>query len=156
MASFRPAGSKISTFLLIGAIVTALVLSTGGCSPVSNDDTGRAGSSTEAAEGPEEPADTTPGNSGAGDESAQALEMLYEWQPEWRELCEAGRRPVEDGFATMVIELTEQPEEGSYTFHVYDLIELPDEEGHTATYGWFEVRLETGEIYDLVMDEPVN
>jgi len=88
-----------------------------------------------------------------GDKLQSARNILFAWQPEWRNMESQGKRTIEGGFATMIIEAEQQP--GSiYVFHVYDIIEYPDE-SHSATFGWYEINTDTGEIYDLVLNEKV-
>lgn len=98
---------------------------------------------------------------GSGDRSVTedgdlqaALNLLFTWQPEWEAISKQGRRAIEGGFATMVIDLAEKPEAGIYILHVYDIVEYPEGE-HTCTFGWYEVNCNRAVIYDQVLNERV-
>ncbi len=141
-------------FLLIAA--TALVLGTAGCSPLPNNHTGIVKSPPDQNNNLQGSPDINQNinNGNSVDERMQwALDILFAWQPQWEELESQGKRPVENGYATMVITAVEE-ERGIFIFHVFDIVEYP-EEGHSSTYGWYEVNIETGEIYDSILNERV-
>lgn len=83
--------------------------------------------------------------------SARAKELLFAYQPSWRELERQGKRKVNDypQYSTFIIEeLSDQGKsDGLVHFHVYEIMESPAE-GHTATWGWLGVNPETREIFD--------
>ncbi|NLT20060.1 MAG: hypothetical protein GXY16_03570 [Syntrophomonadaceae bacterium] len=151
---FYPLRVQLAMLLLV---ILAVVLS--GCSPVSpqNDSSTLINTSPQPAAEPEKTSDTAQNKNNLAapesDELQSARNILFTWHPEWRDLEAQGRRAIEDGFATMTIDAEPQPT-GIYIFHVYDIIEYPDE-SHSATYGWYEINTDTGEIYDNVLNEKV-
>jgi tetratricopeptide (TPR) repeat protein len=54
---------------------------------------------------------------------------------------------------TFFVEYDHQTPEGHFVIHLYEVvIDDPEtREGHTATYGWYGVVLETGEVYDYLL-----
>ena len=140
-----------TALLLVLLLIT--ILSAAGCAPVSPG-----GSPSQTNAGKHGAADPTQSNDqGLPPENERlqlARELLFAWQPGWAELERQGKRAFQDGFATLVIDDLEQPGTAIYGFHIYEVIEHPDE-AHVSTYGWYEVNLETGEIYDSILGEKV-
>lgn len=151
--------SQINIVIML-VVITAVVLYAGGCSPVSpkHDSTTENNTSPQPIAEPQNPSDTIQNNNNnvapEDDRFQLARNILFAWQPGWRELEKQGKRTIENGYATMVIDATEEPEAGIYIFHVYDVVEYP-EEGHTSTYGWYEINTNTGEIFDSILNEKV-
>ena len=146
---------KIAMLLLV---ILAVVLS--GCSPLSpqNDSPTVINTSPQPVAEPENNSGTAKKQNNLTvpeeDKLQSARNILFAWHPEWKDLESQGKRTIEGGFATMVIEAEQQSGANKYVFHVYDIIEYPDE-SHSATYGWFDINTDTGEIYDSIFNEKV-
>ncbi|MDD3852057.1 MAG: hypothetical protein PHD40_00200 [Syntrophomonadaceae bacterium] len=155
---FYPIRSQIKVTMLI-PVILAVVLNSSGCYQVSPEDNSTTVINP-SSQTPVEPLGTTDivqnQNNIAPPETDKlqsARNILFAYQPEWRDLEAQGKRTIEGGFATMVIDTEQQPG-NIFVFHVYDIIEYPDE-SHNATYGWFEINTDTGEVYDSILNERV-
>ena len=89
------------------------------------------------------------------DKLQEARELLFEFEPSWREREAKGKHSVrlksgKEVLVTFIIVGKWVEEGNSVDFHVYDMIEYADGSGHSATVGWYRVCLDSGEIYDTI------
>lgn len=54
---------------------------------------------------------------------------------------------LEDG--TVTLHMDHETEDGKYVFQLYETVDQGDS-GHTATYGWYEINIETKEIEEMI------
>ena len=89
------------------------------------------------------------------DKLQEAREVLFEFEPSWREREAQGKHSVrlksgKEVLVTFNITGKWVEEGNAVDFHVYDMIEYGDGSGHSATVGWYRVCLDSGEIYDTI------
>ena len=89
------------------------------------------------------------------DKLQEARELLFEFEPSWREREAQGKHSVrlksgKEVLVTFIIAGKWVEKGNSVDFHVYDMIEYADGSGHSATVGWYRVCLDSGEIYDTI------
>lgn len=144
---------QMNIMMLLFMLAVIMVLNMAGCAPAVYDRQSEPEAETQKPAGA-----TVPGSGeqsiGENERVQMALDLLFTWQPEWREMSEQGKRAIAGGFATLVIELAEESQPGIYLFHVYDGIEYPEGK-HSCTIGWFEVDCNRGVIYDQILNEKV-
>src|SRR5699024_2377839 len=54
---------------------------------------------------------------------------------------------LEDG--TVTLNMDHETEDGNYVFQLYETVDQGNS-GHTATYGWYEINIETEEIEEMI------
>lgn len=88
-------------------------------------------------------------------EEQQAKEMLFEIYPGWKERELAGRISMGGPrYSVYVFEADSyDPSTETFNFHAYESISNVGGDGHTATLGWYEIKVDRGVIVDVMTGE---
>lgn len=84
-------------------------------------------------------------------------ELIFKHHPDWRHKLAKGKYKTNMGAYAQFFFVVDgyNPEENTLLLHAFDIIEYP-EEGHTATYNWYNVDLDTYKITDIITDEVIE